>query len=202
VLARLGGRLVPPMIYGTLRALIAFMRSIHELLWAVLFLAAMGMSPLSAVIAIAIPYTGTLAKVFSEMLDEAPRGAAEALRAAGASSAQVFLFGLLPRALPDICAYTFYRFECALRSSAVLGFFGYPTLGFYISASFENLYYAAGSDLQTEDPLDTVFTPTLPFRTDNVSLLDYVGEDDVLIAFVNWGLYGNRLFLECLGARQ
>ena len=38
-------------------------------------------------------------------------------------------------------AYTFYRFECALRSSAVLGFFGFPTLGFYLAASFENLYY-------------------------------------------------------------
>ena len=43
--------------------------------------------------------------------------------------------------MPDILAYSFYRFECALRSSAVLGFFGYPTLGFYIAASFENLYF-------------------------------------------------------------
>jgi phosphonate transport system permease protein len=38
-------------------------------------------------------------------------------------------------------SYTFYRFECALRSAAVLGFFGFPTLGFYLAASFENLYY-------------------------------------------------------------
>jgi phosphonate transport system permease protein len=43
--------------------------------------------------------------------------------------------------LPDLTAYTFYRFECALRSSAVLGFFGFPTLGYYIAASFENLHY-------------------------------------------------------------
>ena len=49
--------------------------------------------------------------------------------------------GLLPRALPDLAAYAFYRFECALRSSAVLGFFGFPTLGYYLSASFENLHY-------------------------------------------------------------
>ena len=48
---------------------------------------------------------------------------------------------MLPRALPDMGAYAFYRFECALRSSAILGFFGYPTLGYYISLSFENLYY-------------------------------------------------------------
>ena len=66
---------------------------------------------------------------------------AAALRATGASPAQVFAFGLLPRALPDMAAYAFYRFECALRSSAILGFFGLPTLGYYISASFDNLYY-------------------------------------------------------------
>ncbi len=134
-------RAKPPLIYGTARVVIALLRSVHELLWAVLLLAAFGLNQLSAVIAIAIPYSGTLAKVFSEMLDEAPRDSALALRASGASPAQVFLFGLLPRALPDMGAYAFYRFECALRSSAVLGFFGYPTLGYYIAASFENLHY-------------------------------------------------------------
>ena len=134
-------RVVQPLLYGASRLLIALLRSVHELIWAVLLLAAFGLSQLAAVIAIAIPYSGTLAKVFSEMLDEAPRDAARALRAAGASPAQVFLFGLLPRALPDMTAYAFYRFECALRSSAVLGFFGYPTLGYYVAASFENLHY-------------------------------------------------------------
>ena len=123
------------------RILIALLRSVHELIWAVLFLAAFGRSNLSAVIAIAIPTMGTMAKVFSEMIDEAPRDAAQALRATGASPLQVYLFGLLPRALPDITAYGFYQFECALRASAVMGFFGFATLGYYISASFENLYY-------------------------------------------------------------
>lgn len=135
------GRTLAPAIYGFTRVLIGFMRSVHEVLWAVLFLAAFGLTPLSAVFAIAIPYGGTLAKIFSEMIDEAPRGPALALRGAGASGIQVFFFGLVPRALPDMMAYAFYRFECALRSSAVLGFFGFPTLGFYIAASFENLHY-------------------------------------------------------------
>jgi phosphonate transport system permease protein len=121
--------------------LIALMRSVHELLWAILFLAAFGLNTASAVLAIAIPYAGTLAKVFSEMLDEAPRGSAFALRSAGAGPTQVFLAGTLPRALPDMAAYAFYRFECAVRSSAVLGFFGYETLGYYLSASFENLHF-------------------------------------------------------------
>ena len=134
-------RTVAPAVYGTTRVLIALMRSIHELLWALLFLTAFGLSNATAVIAIAIPSGGTLAKVFSEMIDEAPRDAAHALRASGATPMQVFAFGLLPRALPDMTAYSFYRFECALRASAILGFFGFPTLGYYIAASFENLYY-------------------------------------------------------------
>jgi phosphonate transport system permease protein len=123
------------------RLFMALMRSVHELVWAVLLLAAFGTSHLAAVFAIAIPYAGTLGKVFAEMIDEAPRDAADALGQSGANALQCFACGLLPRAAPDMTAYTFYRFECALRSSAVLGFFGFPTLGYYIAASFENLYY-------------------------------------------------------------
>lgn len=130
-----------PAVWAAARVLIVGMRSVHELLWAVLFLAAMGLNNVTAVVAIAIPYAGTLAKVFSEMIDEAPRDAALALRAAGATNLSVFALGLVPRALPDMCAYAFYRFECAIRSSAILGFFGFPTLGYSISASFENLHY-------------------------------------------------------------
>ncbi len=106
-----------------------------------LLLAALGHGDVTVVIAIALPYSGTVAKIVSELIDEAPRGAAIALRGAGASGGQVFLFGLLPRALPDLITYVFYQFECALRSSAVIGFFGFPTLGAFIAASFENLHY-------------------------------------------------------------
>ena len=113
-----------------------------ELLWALLFLCAFGLSNANAVLAIAIPYGGTLAKIFSEMIDEAPRDAAEALRATGASPGQVFAFGLLPRALPDMAAYAFYRFECALRSSAILGFFGWETLGYFVKLEWESADYA------------------------------------------------------------
>ena len=53
----------------------------------------------------------------------------------------VFALGVVPRAMPDMVAYTFYRFECALRSSAVLGFFGVTTVGYYLKLSFENTHY-------------------------------------------------------------
>jgi phosphonate transport system permease protein len=123
------------------RTFIAFLRSIHELLWAVIFLAAMGLSDLAAVIAIALPYAGTLAKIFSEMVDEAPRDAARVSRNAGASGLQTFFFALVPRAVPDMGAYTLYRFECGLRSSAILGFFGPETLGKFIKQAWNENHY-------------------------------------------------------------
>ncbi len=140
-LGLLGSALVPARVRLPVRVLIALMRSVHELLWAVVLLAALGMSSLTAVIAIAIPFSGTLAKVFSELLDEAPTTAYRALRGTGATPLQAFLGGLLPVAAPDMGAYAFYRFECAVRSSAVLGFFGFPTIGYYLKRSFENLHY-------------------------------------------------------------
>jgi len=133
--------LVFPCVCAVSRLLIVFMRSIHELLWAVLFLAAVGLNDLAAVFAIAIPYGGTMAKIFSELIDEAPRNSADSLRGLGASGFQTYCFGLLPRALPDLVAYAFYRFECILRSSAILGFFGFPTLGLYIRQSFSATNY-------------------------------------------------------------
>lgn len=123
------------------RTVAVALRSIHELIWAVLFLAALGLSNLTAALAIALPYGGILAKVFSEMIDESPRAGGEAILESGGSGLQAVLFGIFPICWPDIAAYLLYRFECAVRSSAVLGFFGLPTLGYYISASFENLYY-------------------------------------------------------------
>lgn len=130
-----------PLLYLATRALIAFLRSIHEILWAVLLLAAMGVSELACVLAIALPYAGTLAKIFAELIDEAPRDAALALRLAGATDLQVYFIALVPRAAADLITYSFYRFECALRSAAVLGFFGFPTLGLEIRQSFRSGNY-------------------------------------------------------------
>jgi phosphonate transport system permease protein len=135
-------RSVAPAIYGVTRVVITAMRSIHEVLWAVMFACVWPQDMrLAAVIAIAIPYSGTFAKLFSEIIDETPRNAAVALRLAGARPFPVFLFGLAPRALPEMIAYTVYRFECGLRAAAVLGWFGIPTVGEKIMRSDENLFY-------------------------------------------------------------
>ena len=134
-------RLVGAALFFTTRIVSGIARSVHELLWAVLFLAAFGLGNFAAVLAIAIPYCGTFAKIFGELFDEVPRGAADALRAGGAGPVQAFALATLPAAAPDITAYALYRFECALRSAAVIGFFGPETLGKYIFLAWNENHY-------------------------------------------------------------
>ena len=131
----------------SVRLLTTLMRSIHELIWAILFLAALGHEPITACVALALPFTGTLAKVFSEIIDEQSVRARDHLIASGAGPLQAFLTSLIPQSFPDIATYTVYRFECALRSSAVLGFIGIETIGLSITRSFENHFY---NELWTE----------------------------------------------------
>jgi len=127
--------------YSSVRFAIALMRSVHELLWAVVFLAAFGLTPFAAALALSIPYGGTLAKVFSEMLDEEPREPGLALRQIGASRRVEVVLGLVPGVLPNAFAYAFYRFECALRAAAVMGFFGLPTIGQDLKLAWLDLHY-------------------------------------------------------------
>ncbi|MFE8071429.1 ABC transporter permease [Marinobacteraceae bacterium S3BR75-40.1] len=119
----------------------AFVRAIHELFWALIFLQFFGLHPLTGVLAIAIPYAGIFAKVYSEILDEADQRPREILPTrTGTLSA--FLYARIPDALPHLLSYTSYRLECGLRSSAVLGFVGLPTLGFYLESSFSQGNYS------------------------------------------------------------
>lgn len=134
-------RSIRAALFTAVRVSIALMRSVHELLWAVVFLAAFGLTPFSAALALSIPYAGTLAKIFSEMLDEEPKLPAHALRQLGASRRCEIVLGLVPGVLPNAVAYTFYRFECALRSAAVMGFFGLPTLGLDLKMAWFDLHY-------------------------------------------------------------
>ncbi|WP_018968680.1 PhnE/PtxC family ABC transporter permease [Rubritalea marina] len=127
--------------YLAVRFITTVMRSIHELIWVLLFLSFLGDSPLTACIALAIPFTGTLAKVFSEIIDEQDPASSEHIHLAGGSSVQAFLAARFVIALPDLLTYTMYRLECAIRSSAVLGFMGLETIGLAIKQSYENNYY-------------------------------------------------------------
>ena len=120
---------------------LSFVRAIHELIWAILFLAAVGDSPLTACLALGLPASAILGKVFSELIDEQSRSAQNIITSSGGGRIQGFLGGSFPAALPDMISYTLYRFECSLRASAILGFIGIETIGLGIRRSFENLYF-------------------------------------------------------------
>jgi phosphonate transport system permease protein len=109
--------------------------------WAWLFIVAFGLSPIAGVLALAIPYGGILGRIYSEILNDVPQGPLRSLRSAGASEFRVFLYGRLPMALPDMLSYTFYRFECGIRSAAILSFVGITGLGFQIELSLEDLLF-------------------------------------------------------------
>ena len=127
---------------GSARFVLAFFRSIHELVWAWLFVAAIGLSPLAAVFALGIPYGGILGRIYSELLQDVPEAPLRALRSAGASEWWVFWFGRLPMALPDMLSYTFYRLECGVRSAAIMSFVGLGGLGHRIQLSLDDLAYS------------------------------------------------------------
>jgi phosphonate transport system permease protein len=123
------------------RFFLASLRSTHELVWAVLFVAAFGLSSLTAILAIALPYGGILGRIYAELLAEVPGEPLRALRAAGASPFRVFLYGRFPMALPDMLSYGFYRFECAIRAAAIMSFVGIRGLGYEIQLSLHDLLF-------------------------------------------------------------
>lgn len=130
-----------PLVSPLCAALSAVIRSVHELVWAVIFLAAIGFSPLAAICAIALPYAGGFARVFVELMAEADARSEACLRRSGARTSHAVLFGRLPHAWPDIFSYTLYNLECAVRSATIMGFFGLPTLGYLMIQALDNLHY-------------------------------------------------------------
>ena len=123
------------------RILLAAIRSVHELLWALLFVAAIGLSPMAGILALGISYGGILGRIYADIINDLPPAPLRSLQSSGASEWQVFLYGRLPLALPDILSYTFYRLECAVRAAAILGFIGLGGLGLQIQVSLYDLHF-------------------------------------------------------------
>ncbi|HVL02944.1 MAG TPA: ABC transporter permease subunit, partial [Acidimicrobiales bacterium] len=123
------------------RAALGLPRGVHEAVWALVLVSILGLDPLVAVLAIGIPYGAVTAKVYSELLDEAPHQGFAALRSAGVGRLAALAYTLGPLAFPDMLSYAFYRFECAIRGAAILGVIGAGGLGFQLALSFQSLRY-------------------------------------------------------------
>lgn len=111
------------------RGLLILLRSVPEIVWALLFVRAVGLGPTAGVMAIAITYAGMLGKVYSEIFESVDPLPIRALLGAGSSRLQAFAYGVLPQATGEMLSYTVYRWECAVRASVVMGFVGAGGLG-------------------------------------------------------------------------
>lgn len=127
----LSGRMaaLPYGLRQLVRWLLILMRSVPELVWALVFVRVVGLGPTAGVLAIALTYAGMLGKVYTEILESGEAHATQSLMRNGSGRLQAFFYGLLPQNAAEITSYTVYRWECAIRSSAVLGFVGAGGLG-------------------------------------------------------------------------
>jgi phosphonate transport system permease protein len=127
----LSGRMARGPFWGRqlVRALLIVLRSVPELVWALVFVRVVGLGPTAGVLAIALTYAGMLGKVYGEILESGEQHAAQSLLRNGAGRLQAFFHGLLPTCAAELSSYTVYRWECAIRSSVVLGFVGAGGLG-------------------------------------------------------------------------
>ncbi len=130
-----------PLVRTATRRLLGAMRGIHELIWAWFFVAAIGLSPFAAILALAIPYTGSLGRIWADQLEDIPRGPLLAAETSGGSKWQVIFFAVVPQGIGNMVSYGFYRLECALRSSAILSFVGLGGLGHEIHLSLSDLRF-------------------------------------------------------------
>ena len=141
-ISRLGtGRMRMPaaVLRQLVRQLLIVLRSVPELVWALLFVRIVGLGPTAGVLAIAISYSGMLGKVYAEILESSDARATGALLANGASRMGALLYGALPESSSELVSYTVYRWECAIRGSAVMGFVGAGGLGQRMQESVNNM---------------------------------------------------------------
>ena len=123
------------------RLVAAFVRNIHEIFWALIFLQMFGLTAATGVLALAVPYSCIFAKIYSELLEESDHRPAQALPGRPGRISR-FLYAELPMVRGQMAIYTLYRLECGLRASTIMGFIGLPTLGFHLETAFSNGNYS------------------------------------------------------------
>jgi phosphonate transport system permease protein len=127
----LSGRMahLPTWVRQLARWVLVLLRSVPELIWALVFVRVVGLGPTAGVLAIALTYGGMLGKVYADILESSDAHATHTLLRNGSGRLQAFFYGLLPQSAAELTSYTVYRWECAIRSSVVLGFVGAGGLG-------------------------------------------------------------------------
>ncbi len=117
------------LVRQSVRWLLVLLRSVPELVWALLLVRIIGLGPTAGVLAIALTYCGMLGKVYAEILESSESHATDALLANGSGRLGALLYGALPESGAELVSYTVYRWECAIRGSVVMGFVGAGGLG-------------------------------------------------------------------------
>jgi len=117
--------------------LLNFLRTVPEMLWALIFVFIVGLGPFAGVLALGVHTGGVLGKLFGEVLEDVDPQPIESLQATGANKLQILFYGIVPQVLPQFISYTLYRWEVNIRVAAVLGFVGAGGLGqrIYIAIS-------------------------------------------------------------------
>ena len=118
-----------PVTYPIARLMMTLSRSVHEIVWALFFVAVFGLGAMAGVFAIAMRSIGFIAKMSAEAIEDIDPGPVEAMRAAGANSFQVMLYAIMPQVLPQVIGVVIFEWEINIRRSAVLGLVGAGGLG-------------------------------------------------------------------------
>ncbi len=135
----------PPPLFHGMRAVLNVLRSVDTLVYALLFVAAVGLGPFPGVLAVVAYTTTSLAKLYSEAIEGIDPGPVDAITATGATRLQLLRYGVLPQVLPLFMSYVLYRFETNIRAATVLGFVGAGGIGFYLQTYLRMIDYAAAA---------------------------------------------------------
>ena len=137
--------LVPRWVYQPLRRVMDACRAINEMVFAMLFIVAVGLGPFAGVMALWVHTTGVLAKLFAEAVEAIDPRPMEGVRATGANPLEVVLYGVIPQVLPLWISYSLYRFESNVRSASVVGMVGAGGIGVILHEGIRGFDYAETS---------------------------------------------------------
>ena len=132
----------PQWVVQPVRRLMDAFRAINEIVFALLFVVAVGLGPVAGVLALAIHNIGIVAKLFSEAVEAIDPRPVEGIRATGASRLQEVIFGVVPQVMPLWSSYTLYRFETNVRSATVLGIVGAGGIGHSLYENVRSFQYS------------------------------------------------------------